>query len=112
MKKIVFIVLLLQSLQLKTSAQVKTLVNPTIKFKLAPLTLQNKAFRYLQASKTSILPFYKSNTVFANFNLPANFYTQQLKGMCRVEYKVQQTIKLPLYFRLGSLAYTNYLEGK
>jgi hypothetical protein len=31
---------------------------------------------------------------------------------CEMEYRLQQRTGIPLRFRLGSLAYVNYLEGK
>jgi hypothetical protein len=46
------------------------------------------------------------------FTLPGNYYYKNLKGFCKLEVKLEQKIKLPIRFRLGSLAYVNKLEGK
>jgi hypothetical protein len=44
--------------------------------------------------------------------LAQNFYSRHLGVMCRGELKVQQKIRMPLFFRLGSLEHVNRLEGK
>ena len=44
--------------------------------------------------------------------LPAKYYTNNLGFFCKQELKIQQTIKLPFVFRLGSVEYNNYLEQK
>jgi len=44
--------------------------------------------------------------------LPQNFYSRQLGYFCKKEVQVQKATTLPLYFRLGSKAYVDYLERK
>jgi hypothetical protein len=40
------------------------------------------------------------------------FYCNNLGFICKQEIKFQKIIKVPFVFRLGSLQYVNYLEGK
>ncbi len=44
--------------------------------------------------------------------LPQNFYKQHLGFFCKKEVQIQQAIKFPVFLRLGSKQYTDYLERK
>ena len=44
--------------------------------------------------------------------LPPNFYSLHLSFFCRKDLQVENAIKVPLHFRLGSVAYCDALEGK
>jgi hypothetical protein len=44
--------------------------------------------------------------------IPASWYTDNLSGFCRPEWKLEKTTGIPLRLRLGSLDYVNRLEGK
>ena len=44
--------------------------------------------------------------------LPRNFYNQHLGIICKKESQLQQQLRLPLFIRLGSKAYVDYLEQK
>jgi len=44
--------------------------------------------------------------------LPQNFYKESLGFFCKKELQIQKAVKLPVYFRLGSKNYTDYMEKK
>ena len=44
--------------------------------------------------------------------LPANFYCTQLGFFCKTELKFEAVTKIPFKFRLGSIQYNDWLEGK
>jgi hypothetical protein len=44
--------------------------------------------------------------------LPQNFYNRSLGYFCKKEIQLQKTISLPLFIRLGSKEYVDYLERK
>ncbi len=44
--------------------------------------------------------------------LNGDYYVNHLGFFCTKEYKFEKTTRIPLKFRLGSLEYCNYLEGK
>lgn len=44
--------------------------------------------------------------------LPQNFYSQHAGYFCKKELQFQKVTSLPLYIRLGSKEYVDYLEKK
>ena len=44
--------------------------------------------------------------------LPQNFYSQHTGYFCKKELQLQKVTSLPLYIRLGSKEYVDYLEKK
>lgn len=51
--------------------------------------------------------FYNSIPV-----LPGNFIVSQLGFFCKKEWKFESVTKLPFRFRLGSVQYVDWMEGK
>ena len=45
-------------------------------------------------------------------SLPQNFYNQHLGYFCKKEVQLQKITSLPVYIRLGSKDYVDYLEKK
>ena len=73
---------------------------------LGGLSLETAAQQSFANRSDSLLPYNPY------FRLPQNFYIQHLGFFCRKEDQIQKRTKLPLYFRLGSKAYVDYLERK
>ena len=44
--------------------------------------------------------------------LPGNFYCSKLGFFCKKELKLEAITRIPFKFRLGSVQYTDWLEGK
>ncbi|MBS1734335.1 MAG: hypothetical protein JST02_13655 [Bacteroidetes bacterium] len=44
--------------------------------------------------------------------IPVNFYTMNMGYVCRKELKLEKATGIPFRFRLGSLNYNDWLEGK
>jgi hypothetical protein len=56
-----------------------------------------------------------SDSVSRSFSikvLPQNFYNQNLGFVCRKEWQLQKLTSLPVFIRLGSKDYVDYLEKK
>ena len=65
-----------------------------------------------QSTRTVESPLYNPIIKAQPVKVPANLYIQQLGFVCKKELQVQKATRLPLFFRLGSLPYCNYLEAK
>lgn len=60
--------------------------------------------------------FYNPKPVFLQHSLssvlPSNFYCTQLGFFCKKELKIEAATGIPFKFRLGSLQYNDWMEGK
>lgn len=61
--------------------------------------------------KTGIKPVLLLNPVSCSL-IAADYYTQGFGFFCKKELKFEKATKIPLRFRLGTLQYNDYLEGK
>jgi len=76
---------------------------------------QTSLFRQTIAAKKAAFPtiyqaaFYHPQQVPV---LPQNFYCSQLGFFCKQELKFESVTKIPFKFRLGSIQYNDWMEGK
>ena len=64
-----------------------------------------------QAETNISKPVFLINPVSCSV-ISADFYTRNFGFFCKKELQFEKVTKIPLRFRLGSLQYNNYLEGK
>ena len=61
--------------------------------------------------KDTTKPVFNKYTISKETKLPANYYTTQTGFFCNQERALEKKTKIPLRVRLGSLSYTEQLEG-
>jgi len=66
--------------------------------------------RLLSPRHSSIAPII--NAISPVKIISENYYANHLSFFCSKELQVEKTTKLPLKFRLGSVSYTDKMEGK
>lgn len=73
----------------------------------------------ISTQKLSLLPSLKVTGFGALYStaqkpllLPTGFYTQTIGYFCLKEIQIEKAVKMPLRFRLGSVAYTDKMENK
>jgi hypothetical protein len=61
--------------------------------------------------KDTTRPLFNRYTISKETKLPANYYTTKTGFFCNMERALQKQTKVAVKFRLGSLEYTQKLEG-
>lgn len=62
-------------------------------------------------SATPIVATISKSLLIIQNKVAPNYYTTQTGFFCNQERALEKKIKIPLRFRLGSLSYTEQLEG-
>ncbi|HKK75249.1 MAG TPA: hypothetical protein VJ953_09265 [Saprospiraceae bacterium] len=58
------------------------------------------------------IPDLRNFTTDHSYRPPTSYRYQDLAFFCRLEVKLEQSSKIPVRFRLGSVDYVDYMEGK
>jgi hypothetical protein len=94
---------------------------PFCQYSLTPIITKEKPNSSIKtANKFSFPPLsiskdliHRTQAFVAPVNtLPKNYYFNSLGFFCKKEFQIEKAFKLPLKIRLGSLSYTDNMEGK
>ena len=93
----------------KAQLRVKPVVSPSFSMfqkSYLPITLR--------PTKTAINPLLdlRFNMLQPSVTTYNTYCAADLAFFCRIEVKLEKTVRLPVLFRLGDVQYVNYLEGK
>jgi hypothetical protein len=96
----------------KLSHKFTSNIKPVAK-RLACFGLLTTFFALKSAAQLSFRENVKDSVIsLRTVLLPQNFYNQHKGFLCKKEDQLQKTIGLPLFIRLGSKSYVDYLERK
>ncbi len=95
MNKVIYLFFCMVFVAKNLCAQVKPLI-------VEPVSYSNA---YLQPATKAVLPA-------ASMMVKQNFYSSNLAFFCKKELKFEKATGIPFKFRLGSVQYVDYLEGK
>ncbi len=101
----------------QAKSQQKTTVHwPDSIFKKPIKHITNNSFKESSLSGIAQLPIFRATNNYINSTpfqvISADFYSRHFGFFCKKELEFEQKTKIPLRFRLGSLRYNDYLEGK
>lgn len=75
-----------------------------------PRKLPTIGFHEQNRPKLAVQPVFSAPSVAGTIG--NNYYTERFGFFCKKELMFEKATRIPLRFRLGSLEYTNKLEGK
>ena len=64
------------------------------------------------ATQNTSIPDLRTFSTDRSYQAPAAYRYQDLAFFCRLEVRMEQASKMPVRFRLGTVDYVDYLEGK
>ena len=84
----------------------------TIAAALKPAYRKPSQYLLLNFDQKHSIPLFAQRASILTATLAPDAYTRHFGFFCRKELQFEKTTGIPLKFRLGSLSYSNALEGK